>query len=78
MDKEKWRRQSLIFFYMHNLNLTPEERAQREVVADYRRAVADERGVDLLALLTRISKLPAFRDFISGLRGRSGNLEASR
>jgi hypothetical protein len=68
-EKSEMRRQSLIFFYMHNLNLGPEDRALRDAVADYRKASADSAtsGQELVRSLDAISVLPAFLTYISAL-----------
>jgi hypothetical protein len=68
-EKSEMRQQSLMFFYMHNLNLGPEDRALRDAVADYRKASADSAtsGQELVRLLDAISDLPAFRTYISAL-----------
>jgi predicted pyridoxine 5'-phosphate oxidase superfamily flavin-nucleotide-binding protein len=68
-DKAEMRRQSLMFFYMHNLNLGEEARNLRDAVADFRKAAADPAatGQDLVRSLDVIAALPAFRDYISAL-----------
>jgi len=70
-DKAEMRRQSLMFFYMHNLNLGTEESHLRDAVANFRRASADPAaaGRDLVQLLDVIAALPAFRDYVSTLAG---------
>ena len=68
-DKAEMRRQSLMFFYMHNLNLGAEERDLRDAVADYRKASADPdaTGQDLVRSLDAVAALPAFQGYVSAL-----------
>jgi hypothetical protein len=68
-DKAQMRRQSLAFFYMHNLNLDLDEQRLRDAVADYRRAAADPScaGDQLLRSLGAIEALPAFQRYVSSL-----------
>jgi hypothetical protein len=68
-DKGEMRRQSLMFFYMHNLNLDSERRNLRDAVADYRKASADHAtsGERLVRLLHAIEALPAFQSYVSEL-----------
>jgi hypothetical protein len=68
-DKAQMRRQSLAFFYMHNLNLDLDEQRLRDAVADYRKAAADSScdGDELLRSLDAIEALPAFRRYGSAL-----------
>jgi hypothetical protein len=68
-DKSEMRRQSLMFFYMHNLNLNAEGRNLRDAVADYRKAAADHAatGETLVRLLDAIEALPAFQSYVSAL-----------
>jgi hypothetical protein len=68
-DKAEMRRQSLVFFYMHNLNLGEEARNLRDAVSDFRKASADPAatGQDLVRSLDVIAALPAFRGYISAL-----------
>ena len=68
-EKDKMRRQSLMFFYMHNLDLPPDERDLRDAVAGFRRASGDLEvtGRQLVQALDAIEALPAFRGYISAL-----------
>jgi hypothetical protein len=70
-DKAEMRRQSLMFFYMHNLNLGAQDSNLRDAVADFRKASADPAatGQDLVRSLDVIASLPAFSGYISALAG---------
>jgi len=68
-DKTEMRRQSLAFFYMHNLNLDSDGTRLRDAVADYRKAAADPSctGHELVRSLDAAATLPAFRRYVSAL-----------
>lgn len=68
-DRSLMHRQSLIFYYMHNLNLSAEERTLRDTVFKLRDSgdgspIAHQ---DLSKLLDEISGLPGFVAYISSL-----------
>jgi hypothetical protein len=69
LNRALMRRQSLIFYYMHNLNLSAEEKSLRDTVFQLRNK-GDGSPVthqDLSKLLDEISGLPAFVAYISSL-----------
>ena len=73
-EKSEMRRQSLMFFYMHNLNLSPADRILRDAVADFRKASGDPAatGEDLVRMLDVIDSLPAFQAYVSALADNIG------
>jgi hypothetical protein len=68
VDRSKMRRQALIFYYMHNLNLPEEERTLRSLVSELRRASAEPSaaGEELPRLLGQMRELMAFKSHIAG------------
>jgi hypothetical protein len=68
VDQPRMRRQTLIFYYMHNLNLPEEERALRSLASDLRRSSAETgaTGEELIPLLRRMRELTAFKGHIAG------------
>lgn len=70
-DKPAMKRQSLIFYYMHNLNSGAEEKSLLDAVAKLRNDCGSPalNNQQLHILLENISVLPGFNAFISGLAG---------
>jgi hypothetical protein len=65
--KTEMRRQSLIFYHMHNLHLDKEEKALRDMVLKFRSTFAeiDKTNSDLVNYLKEINKLKGYADFIA-------------
>jgi hypothetical protein len=62
IDKVSMRKQSLIFYYMHNLNLSPDMLSLREELAKFRAACAcanDKK--DLVSMLQQMSMLDGYK-----------------
>ena len=70
-DKPAMKRQSLVFYYMHNLNSSAEEKSLLDAVAKLRNDCGELalNNQQLHVLLENISVLPGFNAFISGLAG---------
>ena len=70
-DKPAMKRQSLIFYYMHNLNSSAEEKSLLDAVARLRNDCGSPAlsNQQLHESLESISALPEFNAFISGLAG---------
>jgi len=61
MDKIAMHRQSLIFYYMHNLNLNSEMKALRDAAMAFRMSCeTNDKALDLIGKLREISALPGF------------------
>lgn len=67
IDKQAMHRQSLEFYYMHNLCVTDEEKALRDAAMDFR-IICDQTAKtdELVDRLQKISRLPEYRDCVSG------------
>lgn len=66
-DKLKMRRESLAFYYMHNLNLSTEEKLLMNAVAKFRNGCSrsEVEGHELVELLETISTLDAFEKSVT-------------
>lgn len=66
LNSAEMRRQSLIFYYMHNLNLGEEMKALLSTTSKYRQACSDQdvSGDQLIGLVEQISSLPGYSDQI--------------
>jgi len=73
IDRSKMRRESLIFYYMHNLYVGEEERSLRDLVSEFRAGAA---GTDAnqspVRLLKKIAVHPGFGTFLSGWSAELG------
>jgi hypothetical protein len=70
LEKVEMKRQSLIFYYMHNLNLCEEEKLLLHVLSKLRQCYANpetSQPINQLDLLHEISFNPAFNAYISRL-----------
>jgi len=66
MDKDAMRRQSLIFYYMHNLDLTDDDQDLSKALVRFRNACADSgKQCDLADSLRDMSRLPGFEAQVS-------------
>ena len=67
IDRSEMRKQSLIFYYMHNLNVSEDEKLLVNACVNLRRYCAerDEKSQDLISLLKQISILPAYQQHIA-------------
>jgi len=73
LDKEAMRRQSLIFYYMHNLDLTDEDQELSKALGRFRNACVDSvKQYDLAGMLQEMSRLPGYESQVSRMiSGRS-------
>ena len=69
-DKLEMRRQSLAFYYMHNLNLSSEEKALMHAVSQYRKSLDSStiHDQEVSELLINISGLSGYRSYINRLK----------
>ena len=67
LDKEKMHNQSLIFYYMHNLNMSVDEKSLVDLISEFRLACANfnEKNSNLTQFLERLSELTAYKSYIS-------------
>ncbi|MDB4805037.1 hypothetical protein OAH16_00365 [bacterium] len=67
ITKSKMHQQSLIFYYMHNLNIGEEEKSLRDATCDFQMAYAksDVSNQNLIDDLKQISLLPGYKSYIS-------------
>ncbi|MDB5764027.1 MAG: hypothetical protein JWQ21_3022 [Herminiimonas sp.] len=69
VEKSEMRRQSLIFYYMHNLNQSAEDKAFRDAVSRFRNCCHNPSVENMgpSTLLSGIATLPGFKYYISSL-----------
>lgn len=70
LEKAEMKRQSLIFYYMHNLNLSEEERTLMQALSKLRQFYGSsetKQPINQLDLLQNIASNPAFNAYISKL-----------
>jgi hypothetical protein len=74
VDRETLLRESLAFYYMHNLGLPPEQKALSDAALAFRGDCANypSTGKDMVAELTAIERLPGFAAFATELVRRVG------
>ncbi len=67
VDKAQLRQQSLIFYYMHNLNVGDEQKSLRDIIAKFRLdcSTLDETNMYLVESLKEISRLPGYEAYLS-------------
>ncbi len=75
VDKDDMRRKSLIFYYMHNLNVDEETRLLRDAAIEYRLVSnnGDERQ-DVVELLKNMANLQGYRADVAGMLASESDL----
>ena len=67
IDRARLRQQSQIFYYMHNLNMSVDEKSLVDLISEFRLACANfnEKNSNLTQFLERLSELTAYKSYIS-------------